>query len=209
MAMAVEDRVKKIIAEQLGVEEEEVVPEASFVQDLGADSLDTVELVMALEEEFDIEIPDEEAELDALLKAHEVQKEENARGQDKPVSKPSPVQELRQRFGQYFVPSVENLAQRLGKRGIVVQMDPSDFLGGGRGILIEVSFEGRGMLLEGTVLPDAIAFQETRFENESKSGGGRISGGPMLRTRSLTDEKFVKFLYERVIKLVQEVARRS
>ncbi len=62
MAMAVEDRVKKIIAEQLGVEEEEVVPEASFVQDLGADSLDTVELVMALEEEFDIEIPDEDAE---------------------------------------------------------------------------------------------------------------------------------------------------
>lgn len=62
MAMAVEDRVKKIIAEQLGVEEDEVVSEASFVQDLGADSLDTVELVMALEEEFDIEIPDEEAE---------------------------------------------------------------------------------------------------------------------------------------------------
>ncbi len=62
MAMAVEDRIKKIIAEQLGVEEDEVVSEASFVQDLGADSLDTVELVMALEEEFDIEIPDEEAE---------------------------------------------------------------------------------------------------------------------------------------------------
>ena len=60
--MAVEDRIKKIIAEQLGVEEDEVVPEASFVEDLGADSLDTVELVMALEEEFDIEIPDEDAE---------------------------------------------------------------------------------------------------------------------------------------------------
>jgi len=54
--------VKKIIAEQLGVEEEEVTPEASFVEDLGADSLDTVELVMALEEEFEIEIPDEDAE---------------------------------------------------------------------------------------------------------------------------------------------------
>ncbi|MGH7209037.1 MAG: acyl carrier protein [Nitrospiraceae bacterium] len=60
--MAVEDRIKKIIAEQLGVDEDEVVPEASFVDDLGADSLDTVELVMAFEEEFDIEIPDEDAE---------------------------------------------------------------------------------------------------------------------------------------------------
>ena len=58
----VEERVKKIIAEQLGVEEDEVTPEASFVEDLGADSLDTVELVMALEEKFSIEIPDEDAE---------------------------------------------------------------------------------------------------------------------------------------------------
>ena len=58
----VEERVKKIIEEQLGVEEDEVTPEASFVEDLGADSLDTVELVMALEEEFGIEIPDEDAE---------------------------------------------------------------------------------------------------------------------------------------------------
>jgi acyl carrier protein len=60
--MAVEARVKKIIAEQLGVEEDDVIPEAKFVEDLGADSLDTVELVMALEEEFEIEIPDEDAE---------------------------------------------------------------------------------------------------------------------------------------------------
>jgi len=60
--MAVVDRVKTIIAEQLGVKPEEVTPQASFVDDLGADSLDTVELVMALEEEFGIEIPDEDAE---------------------------------------------------------------------------------------------------------------------------------------------------
>ena len=60
--MSIEERVKKIIVEQLGVKEEDVKPEASFVEDLGADSLETVELVMALEEEFDIEIPDEEAE---------------------------------------------------------------------------------------------------------------------------------------------------
>jgi len=58
----IEDRVKKIVAEQLGVKEDEVSNESSFVDDLGADSLDTVELVMALEEEFDTEIPEEEAE---------------------------------------------------------------------------------------------------------------------------------------------------
>ena len=57
-----EERVKKIVAEQLGVKEDAVKSEASFVEDLGADSLDTVELVMALEEEFETEIPDEEAE---------------------------------------------------------------------------------------------------------------------------------------------------
>lgn len=62
-------KVKKIVSEQLGVELEEVKPEASFANDLGADSLDTVELVMALEEEFDIEIPDEAAEQIATVQA--------------------------------------------------------------------------------------------------------------------------------------------
>lgn len=60
--MTIEERVKKIIVDMLGVNPEDVVPSASFVNDLGADSLDTVELVMALEEEFETEIPDEEAE---------------------------------------------------------------------------------------------------------------------------------------------------
>ena len=62
MAESVNDRVRAIIAEQLGVKLEEVTDGASFIEDLGADSLDTVELVMALEEEFGIEIPDEDAE---------------------------------------------------------------------------------------------------------------------------------------------------
>ena len=62
MVTTVEERVKKIVIEQLGVKEEEVTNDASFVDDLGADSLDTVELVMALEEEFSTNIPDEEAE---------------------------------------------------------------------------------------------------------------------------------------------------
>jgi acyl carrier protein len=62
MSADIAETVRKIVAEQLGVDLEKVVPEASFIDDLGADSLDTVELVMALEEEFDQEIPDEDAE---------------------------------------------------------------------------------------------------------------------------------------------------
>jgi acyl carrier protein len=62
MATKLEDRVKEIIVEQLGVNAEQVTPEASFIDDLGADSLDTVELIMAFEEEFGAEIPDEDAE---------------------------------------------------------------------------------------------------------------------------------------------------
>ena len=62
MASQIEQKVRDIIVEQLGVDPEQVTQEASFVDDLGADSLDTVELVMALEEEFDLEIPDEDAE---------------------------------------------------------------------------------------------------------------------------------------------------
>lgn len=60
--MSIEQRVKEIIADQLGVEIEKITPEAKFVDDLGADSLDVVELIMAFEEEFNIEIPDEDAE---------------------------------------------------------------------------------------------------------------------------------------------------
>ena len=60
--MSVEEKVKQIIVEELGVDEPEVTPNARFIEDLGADSLDTVELVMRFEEEFDIEIPDEDAE---------------------------------------------------------------------------------------------------------------------------------------------------
>jgi acyl carrier protein len=67
--MSIEERVKNIVAEQLGSGEDEISNESSFIDDLGADSLDTVELVMALEEEFDIEIPDDDAEKIATVQA--------------------------------------------------------------------------------------------------------------------------------------------
>lgn len=66
--MSIEQRVKEIIADQLGVEIEKITPEAKFVDDLGADSLDVVELIMAFEEEFGVEIPDEDAEKIATVK---------------------------------------------------------------------------------------------------------------------------------------------
>ncbi|MBN1297716.1 acyl carrier protein [bacterium] len=66
--MSIEERVIKVVADQLGVDQSEVTPEASFTDDLGADSLDTVELVMAFEEEFDVEIPDEDAEKMNIVK---------------------------------------------------------------------------------------------------------------------------------------------
>ncbi len=66
--MSVEDKVKKIIAEKLSVDLEEVIPDASFVDDLGADSLDLVELIMSMEEEFDIDISDEDAETIVTVK---------------------------------------------------------------------------------------------------------------------------------------------
>ena len=75
-----EDRVKEIIVEQLGVDADQVTNDASFVDDLGADSLDTVELVMALEEEFDVEIPDEDAEKIATV--HDAIEYLNANKQD-------------------------------------------------------------------------------------------------------------------------------
>jgi acyl carrier protein len=80
MATATEDKVKQIIVEQLGVDEGEVTSSASFVDDLGADSLDTVELVMAFEEAFDIEIPDEQAEKIKTVKDAVDYIEKNAKG---------------------------------------------------------------------------------------------------------------------------------
>ena len=80
MATATEDKVKQIIVEQLGVDEGEVTSSASFVDDLGADSLDTVELVMAFEEAFDIEIPDEQAEKIKTVKDAVDYIDKNAKG---------------------------------------------------------------------------------------------------------------------------------
>jgi acyl carrier protein len=80
MATATEEKVKQIIVEQLGVDEGEVTSSASFVDDLGADSLDTVELVMAFEEAFDIEIPDEQAEKIKTVKDAVDYIDKNAKG---------------------------------------------------------------------------------------------------------------------------------
>src|SRR3954465_14656168 len=88
--MAVADKVKSIIVEQLGVDEEEVTADASFVDDLGADSLDTVELVMAFEEEFGLEIPDEDAEKITRVKEAVEYIESHAKAKKKGRTCPGP-----------------------------------------------------------------------------------------------------------------------
>src|ERR1019366_2397307 len=87
---SVEERVKQIIVEQLGVDEAEVTPGASFVDDLGADSLDTVELVMAFEEAFEIEIPDEDAEKIRTVKDAVTYIDQHAKAKKKPPAHPPP-----------------------------------------------------------------------------------------------------------------------
>ena len=86
---SVEERVKQIIVEQLGVDEGEVTPSASFVDDLGADSLDTVELVMAFEEAFGIEIPDEDAEKIATVRTPSSTSKSTPRESSNPLSRPT------------------------------------------------------------------------------------------------------------------------
>ena len=88
---SVEERVKQIIVEQLGVDEAEVTPTASFVDDLGADSLDTVELVMAFEENFGIEIPDEDAEKIATVKDANEYIEKHAKASKQSALNPIPT----------------------------------------------------------------------------------------------------------------------
>jgi acyl carrier protein len=94
---SVEERVKQIIVEQLGVDEAEVTPTASFVDDLGADSLDTVELVMAFEEAFGIEIPDEDAEKIATVQdaINYIEKHSQARSRSPAASPRDPFSERR------------------------------------------------------------------------------------------------------------------
>jgi hypothetical protein len=152
------------------------------------------------------QVPAREAELDALLKAHVERKEELTRASEAGAAL-APVEQFRQEFEVRYVPAIKELAEGLAEREIGLVVDASDFVGGGRLITIEMIFEGCGSRLEGTFLSEEIAFQETRIVHANKIGGGRLSGGPMLRLRDLSPDAFADFIYGRVVKLVQLVAR--
>ena len=108
--MAVADKVKSIIVEQLGVDEEEVTPDASFVDDLGADSLDTVELVMAFEEEFGIEIPDEDAE--KITRVQRSRRLHRAARQDQEVARPGGADAAPRGSGVTRTEAIEQASRR-------------------------------------------------------------------------------------------------
>lgn len=151
-------------------------------------------------------VPPREAELDALLKSHGDRKDELARAREVGVEL-ALVDQLRLDFESRYVPAINELIEGLAKREIRLAVDASEFTSGGRSILIEMFFEDCGSRLEGTFLSEEIAFQEIRIDRTNKIGGGRISGGPMLRIRDLSPESFADFIYDRVLKLVQMVTR--
>ena len=115
-------------------------------------------------------------------------------------SEQPPLERLRDMFAEKLIPSVRSIEQRYADKGIGVHMDASDFLGGGRGLYIEIEFKDYRLVLEGTVMEDAIAFLVTRFSGDS---GGIVIGGPTLRTRHLCEKVFADFLYDHIIKLVK------
>jgi len=138
--------------------------------------------------------------LDALLAKH-TERERVAQESDCLTEQISPIDEMRRRFAEKLIPLAESIAECYRPKGISVLLDASDFLQGGRGVRIEITFGDHRMVLEGTALPEAIAFNETR---QIRNRGGTVSGGPMLRGSRLSEDGFAKFLYDRIISLVRE-----
>jgi hypothetical protein len=140
-----------------------------------------------------------EATLDSLL-APAADKQKTQQGDKEPQPEVSPLDQIRETFGECLLPLVDKINARYADKEISVSLDASDFLNGGRGVLIEIEYRDHRIRLEGTAMPDAIAFQEMRYVSDL---GGTVVAGPMLRRRHLTEEGFSDFIYQRVIALVK------
>lgn len=146
-----------------------------------------------------------EEKLDALLNAN---KQRSDRDQEKNASTGaiSRLDAFRNRLREELVPAFEELKQKYDAQGLTLNMEASDFLQGGRKLVIEFRIQTSSVRLEGTVLESGIAFNEIRSH-----GGvpGAISSGPMLRTRQLTAETFREFVCGRIAMLLRSVLRQK
>ena len=139
--------------------------------------------------------------LDALLAGRAGHRARPQSAQSPAPQPKSPVDLLRERFAERLVPISNKVAERYRDRGIDVGVDASDFLAGGRGLSIEITYEAHRLILEGTVVSEGVAFQETRYIS---GRGGTVTGGPMIRSQGLTEQGFADFLYDRIISLVKD-----
>ena len=114
-----------------------------------------------------------------------------------------PVERLRERFRNEFVPLVEVLQAKYGDRGVNLRMDAEDFMQGGRRVNLSVEFGGTGIRLEGTVTNTSIAFCQTRYSKDDPAG--LTASGPSLRTNGLTVEVFRTFVCDRITAIVELV----
>jgi len=144
-----------------------------------------------------------EEKLDTLLTADAGR---GAEEQNATVARPSPLDVFRNQLQEELIPACEEIKQKYAIKGITLEMDASDFLGGGRKLLIEIAMQTHAVHLDGTVMEGGIAFNEIQ-----STGGvaGAMCSGPMLRTRQLTPDGFREFVCGRIALLVRSILRQQ
>ena len=148
-----------------------------------------------------------EETLDALLQLQRQQEAERAAQQNRAqAAPPDPREVLRQQMREVLIPAFEELKSKYGAQGVGMDMDASDFLGGGRVVTFKFSVNSHVTRLKGSVVEGRIAFSEFRSKGTEP---GVLTGGPMLLTRTLTVETFREFICERIGQLVRSILRQS
>ena len=144
-----------------------------------------------------------DTEIDSLLNEND---RRHAKVAEKLAGKPepSPLDELRAEFRERFVPLVEKIAGQYSPKGVTVAMNATDFLEGGRTVVIDIAFGGYRIVHEGTVMADSIAFSEVRYV---PNGGETVTAGQTIRGRQLSEQGIADFILKVVASLIRAANR--